>query len=80
MYSTYHFKNAEDIDTDILNTIKTAFKGKPIVLTVEEDQKDELIPDWHKKIVYQRLAEIDQKPDMLLSEEKFMQKLKHLKK
>ena len=37
MYSTYHFKSAADINMDILNAIKTAFKNKPVVLTIEEE-------------------------------------------
>ena len=34
---TYHLSSAADINADILNAIKAAFKGKPIVLTVEEE-------------------------------------------
>lgn len=37
MYTTYHFKSAADINIDILNAIKAAFKEKPVVLTVEEE-------------------------------------------
>ena len=37
MYTTYHFKSAADINMDILNAIKTAFKEKPVVITIEED-------------------------------------------
>lgn len=37
MYTTYHFESAEEITTDVLNAIKTTFKQKPIVLTIEED-------------------------------------------
>ncbi|GAC1589381.1 MAG: hypothetical protein NVS3B19_09400 [Ginsengibacter sp.] len=37
MYTTYHLKSAEDINIDILNAIKTAFKERPIVLTIEEE-------------------------------------------
>jgi predicted alpha/beta superfamily hydrolase len=40
MYTTYHFKSAADINMDILNAIKIAFKEKPIMITVEEE-KDE---------------------------------------
>lgn len=40
MYTTYHFKSAADIDMDILNAIKIAFKEKPVVITIEEE-KDE---------------------------------------
>ena len=37
MYTTYHFKSAADINMDIINAIKTAFKEKPVVITIEED-------------------------------------------
>lgn len=37
MYTTYHFKSAAEINTDILDAIKTVFKGKSIVITVEEE-------------------------------------------
>ena len=37
MYTSYHFKSAADINTDILDAIKAAFKGKPVVITVEEE-------------------------------------------
>jgi len=35
MYTTYHFKSAADINMDILNAIKTAFKEKPVVITID---------------------------------------------
>lgn len=37
MYTTYHFKSAADINMDILNAIKIAFKEKPVVITIEEE-------------------------------------------
>jgi hypothetical protein len=37
MYTTYHFKSAADINMDILNAIKTAFKEKPVLITTEEE-------------------------------------------
>ena len=40
MYSTYHFKSAADINIDILNAIKSAFKEKPVVLTIEEEMDE----------------------------------------
>ena len=40
MYTTYHFKSAGDINIDILNAIKTAFKDKPIVITIEEEMDE----------------------------------------
>ncbi len=40
MYATYHFKSAADISTDMLEAIKTAFKGKSVVITIEEEQDE----------------------------------------
>ncbi len=37
MYTTYHLNSASDINADILDAIKTTFKERPIVLTVEEE-------------------------------------------
>jgi len=40
MYATYHFKSAAEISTEMLDAIKTAFKGKPVVITVEEEMDE----------------------------------------
>jgi hypothetical protein len=40
MYTTYHFQSASEINKDIIEAIKAAFKGKPIVITVEEDDDE----------------------------------------
>lgn len=40
MYTTYHFQSAADITVDVLNAIKTAFKEKPVVLTIEEEMDE----------------------------------------
>lgn len=37
MYTTYHFSSAAEINMDIVDAIKAAFKGKPVVITVEEE-------------------------------------------
>ena len=37
MYTTYHLDSAADINADILDAIKSTFKERPIVLTVEEE-------------------------------------------
>jgi hypothetical protein len=37
MYTTYHLSSAQDINSDILDSIKAAFKSKPITIIVEED-------------------------------------------
>jgi hypothetical protein len=40
MYTTYHFQSAADINNDVIEAIKTAFKGKSIVVTIEEEQDE----------------------------------------
>jgi hypothetical protein len=40
MYTTYHLKSPAEINTDIIEAIKTTFKGKQIVITVEEEQDE----------------------------------------
>jgi hypothetical protein len=40
MYATYHLESAEEITSEIVEAIKTAFKSKPIKLTVEEDDDE----------------------------------------
>lgn len=37
MYITYHLKDVSELNNDILEAIKAAFKDKPVVLTVEEE-------------------------------------------
>ncbi len=40
MYTTYHFKSTTEINADIIEAIKAAFKGKSIVMTIEEEQDE----------------------------------------
>lgn len=36
MHTTYHLSSAQEINSDILEAIKIAFKTKPITITIEE--------------------------------------------
>lgn len=57
MYTTYHLTSAQELDTDILDAIKAAFKSKPITIIVEEDDSNiELTTDM-KAILDDRLQE-----------------------
>ena len=38
MYATYHLASAQEVNSDILDAIKAAFKSKPITIIVEEDE------------------------------------------
>jgi hypothetical protein len=59
MYTTYHFNSVTEITTDILESIKSAFKGKAIVLTVEEEIGNEDTPHWHIPVLQERLQNLD---------------------
>ena len=37
MYTTYHLSSAQEITTELLESIKKTFKSKPITITVEEE-------------------------------------------
>ncbi len=56
MYTTYHLRSAQDVNTDILNAINATFKSKPITIIVEED--DELSSEM-KAILDDRLKEAE---------------------
>lgn len=57
MYATYHLKSAEEINTDILDAIKAAFKSKPITIIVEEDDSAVELTAEMEKVLDQRLQE-----------------------
>ncbi len=42
MYTTYHLSSAQEVNVDILEAIKVAFKSRPITITIEEDLDFEL--------------------------------------
>ena len=37
MYTTYHLSSAEEVTTELLESIRSAYKSKPITITVEEE-------------------------------------------
>ena len=37
MYTTYHLASAQDITDEMIEAIKTAFKSKPIAITIAEE-------------------------------------------
>ncbi len=40
MYTTYHLASAQEINTDVIDAIKAAFKSKPIKLTIEVEDDE----------------------------------------
>jgi hypothetical protein len=63
MYTTYHLSSAEEITPDILEAIKTTFKSKPIIITVEEelDATNYLLSSPANKAVLDKSIEQDKK-------------------
>ena len=57
MYTTYHLSSAQDINSDILDAIKAAFKSKPITIIVEEDEDDTELSAEMKAVLDKRLNE-----------------------
>ncbi|HUI32946.1 MAG TPA: hypothetical protein VLY84_04950 [Dysgonamonadaceae bacterium] len=73
MYTTYHLDSAQDVTTDLLDSIKATFKSKPIIITVEENDGTSELTDEMKEILDERLLE-DESTDM--SAEGFFNELK----
>ena len=57
MYTTYHLKSAQELNTDILDAIKAAFKSKPITIIVKEDDDEYELTEDMKEILEERLQE-----------------------
>ena len=71
MYTTYHLDSAQDINLDILEAIKVAFKSRPITITIEEDEKDSDLTQEMKDILDERLLEDES--DYITAEESIRQ-------
>lgn len=57
MYTTYHLSSAQEVNSDILDAIKVAFKSRPITITIEEEEQDFEISQEMKNILDERLLE-----------------------
>lgn len=57
MYTTYHLKSAQEVNTDILDAIKATFKSRPITIIVEEDDSDFELTSDMKSVLDERLQE-----------------------
>jgi hypothetical protein len=57
MYTTYHLTSAQDLSTDILDSIKATFKTKPITIIVEEDDSEYDLTADMKSVLDDRLQE-----------------------
>lgn len=63
METTFHFSSADELTTDFIETLKVAFKKKPISITVEEDF---YIPAWQKHETFRRQEHIKNHPESLV--------------
>lgn len=57
MYATYHLASAQEVNSDILDAIKAAFKSKPITIIVEEDEDSFGLDADLRSILDERLEE-----------------------
>ena len=57
MHTTYYLESAQEVSTDLLDSIKATFKSKSITITVEEADCDDELTDEMKAILDERLAE-----------------------
>jgi hypothetical protein len=67
MHTTYHFKSAEDINLDTINTIKKTYKTNAITVTVE-DEPEINIPEAQKQFVRDSIKKYKVNPELLINE------------
>jgi len=60
MYTTYHLKSAQEVNSDLLDAIKAIYKSKPITIIVEEDENNYELDEEMKAILDDRLEEDEQ--------------------
>jgi len=57
MHKTYYLSSAQDVNTDLLDAIKTSFKSKPITIIVAEGDSNAELTNEMKMILDERLKE-----------------------
>lgn len=57
MYTTYHLKSAQEVNTDLLDAIKATFKSKPITILVKEEESEDELPADTQAVLDERLQE-----------------------
>jgi len=57
MQTTYHLVSAQELSTEILDSIKAKFKSKPITIIVKENEDDTELSNEMKSILNDRLKE-----------------------
>ena len=57
MHTTYHLTSAQELSSEILESIKATYKTKPITIIVEEDNSYPALTNDEKEILGERLKE-----------------------
>lgn len=57
MHTIYHLESADEINSDLLDSIKAIYKSRPITIIVEEDEDNFEPNDEMKTILDERLEE-----------------------
>ena len=57
MYTTYHFLSAQELSSEIIDTIKAKFKSKSITLIVKENEDEIELSNDLKAMLDDRLKE-----------------------
>jgi hypothetical protein len=61
MQTTFYFKTAEEIQPDIIDAIKIAFKKNAVSITIKMEAPEALsnIPEWQTRLALKKLEEIE---------------------
>lgn len=72
MNTTFHFSSAKEVSSEFLETIRSAYKEKPISITIEEEV---YIPIWQKEEVLRRKELAKNNPESLIDFDTMMSEL-----
>lgn len=70
MNTIFHLSSADEINEDLIKSIKAAYKKKPISITIKEDV---YIPEWQKEEVRRRAQYAKENPESLLDFDDFIE-------
>lgn len=73
MHTTYYLNSAQEVSTDLLDSIKATFKSKSITITVQEAYCDDELTDEMKAILDERLLEEEDESNYITGEESIAQ-------
>lgn len=76
MQTTYYLSSAQEINADILEAIKIAFKSKAITITIEEQKLSEVNEDTKEMLDY-RLNDYLKNPNDVENFEDLLDKMYH---